>query len=192
MLGPFERWRSARVQRGGSAAKDATDAGAELVDEVSSYLEMAASGPVEATDKGGSSAKTILLPYGRSTASIRALEVTVELFAALPVNVRVMHVRERQLTQVGPVDCETGAEAAACVDEAVARLRCHGIAATGVIREGGHDIVANLILAEAKQMDASVIVVGARPRHALITMIAGSTTRPVLRQADCPVLLVHP
>jgi len=168
-----------------------TTAAADLVKEVSAYLETTAQHATE-SENGGSSAKPILLPYGNSAASECALQATIDLFAALPIRVRVLHVRETEFTYVGPVAQETEEEAQACAADAVARLRCHGITASSVVRHGGKHVLPSLILTEAHQIGASVIVLGARPRHALATLIAGSTSKPVLRQADCPVLLVHP
>lgn len=166
-------------------------AAADLVKEVSAYLESTAEHePV--TDNGGSSAKPILLPYGNSAAAECALRATVDLFAALPIRVRVLHVRETEFTYVGPIAQETEDEAQACAAAAVAKLRCHGITATSVVRRGGKHVISSLILSEAQQIGASVIVLGARPRRTLVTMIAGSISRPVLRHAECPVLLVHP
>lgn len=168
-----------------------TTAAADLVKEVSAYLESAAEREA-VTENGGSSAKPILLPYGQTASAACALQATVELFAALPIRVRVLHVRETEFTYVGPIAQESEDEAESCAADAVARLRCHGITATSVVRRGGKHIISSLILSEAQQIGASVIVLGARPRPTLVTMLAGSISRPVLRQAECPVLLVHP
>ena len=168
-----------------------TTAAADLVNEVSAYLESTAQHEPE-TENGGSEGLPILLPYSSTASGECALRATINLFAALPIRVRVLHVRETEFTYAGPIAQETEEEAQSCAAQAVAVLRNHGITATAVVRRGGKHVIASLILSEAQQTGAGVIVLGARPRHALVTMLVGSISRPVLRQADCPVLLVHP
>jgi universal stress protein A len=52
----------------------------------------------------------------------------------------------------------------------------------------GH--AAQQVVAEAKESRADLIVVGAHPRSLLGTILFGSTTEFVIRNAACPVLSV--
>lgn len=196
--------RDARLVRPGSAPRcsappaprvdrnvDVASASGQLVTEVTGYLERAAQGPRVVPGNGGSPIGLILLPIGRSAAAGYALRAVIDLFSALPVRVHVLHVIKKRFTRAGPVDDETHEAATACLEAATARLKCSGISATGVVRTGDHDSLANLMLAEAQRSGAGLIVLGARPRGVLTSMIAGSTSREVLRETSCPVLMVR-
>jgi nucleotide-binding universal stress UspA family protein len=58
-----------------------------------------------------------------------------------------------------------------------------------VVRRGQ---VSAAIVREAKRADAPLIVMGARGRSAVTSLLLGSTSQAVLRQAATPVLLVPP
>lgn len=177
--------------RGAGLDGDVAGASGQLVQEITAYLEDAWLGSGTTPENGGSSVGEVLLPYGNSAPAACALRALLDLFAALPIRVRVLHVREREITQVGPIDRESRDEATACIETAVAQLRCHGITAIGVLRTGYRDRLANLILTEAQASDSSLIVLGARSRNTLTSMIVGSTSRQVWREATCPVLMVR-
>lgn len=165
--------------------------GDQLVAEVAAYLEQASTEAPCPPNDGGQSKGAILLPYGRSAASGCALDAVVELFAVHTAEVRVLHVQERALTRAGPVDREPYDDAVRFLRTTIAMLRRHGVNATGVLRVGYRDNLAGIILAEAATTEASVIVLGARPRNALTTAFVGSTSREIWRAASCPILLVR-
>jgi len=64
------------------------------------------------------------------------------------------------------------------------RGRC---AVKEVVRQG---IAAEQIVAEAESYHADLLVIGAQPRTRLQTVLLGSTTELVIRNAPCPVLSV--
>jgi nucleotide-binding universal stress UspA family protein len=67
------------------------------------------------------------------------------------------------------------------------QLRAEGTECTALLVQGP---TAAQILAEAKRVGASMIVMGARPRQPLRILVLGSTSRDVLARADRPVLVV--
>lgn len=162
------------------------------IDEVTAFLSMASHSTRDGDEHGGSSAKPILLPYRQSPAADSALQATIDLFAAMPIRVHVLHIREWQLTRAGPVDRETKNEAWRCTDKAIAQLQCHGIRATGGVQYARPHTVADHIVTAAHELAANIIVLGTRRRRPLLTLLVGSTTYSVLRRANCPVLLAHP
>lgn len=168
------------------------DSGGLLVDEVAAFLESASLHSTPAAENGGAPSNLVLLPYGKCAAADHALNAVVALFGALPIRVRVLHLAQQKVHLI-PHDDGAGAdgESTACVETAVARLRCHGITAVGVVRSGLRRTLPDLILTEAESSGAGVIVMGARRRHGLATAVAGSTSRVVLREATCPVLMVR-
>lgn len=164
---------------------------ADLDEELASLLSAAWQDTAERVEHGGSSGRPVLLPYRSSASADGALDATISLFAASSVRVRVLHVWEWQLTRAGPIDRETRADATASTTQAVTRLRRNGVSAEGVVRYARHDRVHHQVLAEARAIGASIIVLGARRRAPLLVSL-GRTTRSVLRQAACPVLLARP
>jgi nucleotide-binding universal stress UspA family protein len=73
------------------------------------------------------------------------------------------------------------------VREAAASLREAGIAATGLTVEGPP---AKEILAQAKALDADMIIVGSHGFGAVFRLLLGSVSEKVLEKAACPVLIV--
>jgi nucleotide-binding universal stress UspA family protein len=73
------------------------------------------------------------------------------------------------------------------VDDAVEQLRQGGASARGLIRLG---VAAEVILAIADEVDASLIVMGARRVPSLAEMLLGSVSHQVVRRSRRPVLFV--
>jgi nucleotide-binding universal stress UspA family protein len=71
---------------------------------------------------------------------------------------------------------------------AVAEKR--GIAASRLLIRGRRSVAEELAM-RAMDEGADLIVVGTNPRGALEKLILGSTSRALLNQAECPVLVVH-
>jgi nucleotide-binding universal stress UspA family protein len=67
------------------------------------------------------------------------------------------------------------------------RLAAAGLTTTALLIEGPS---AEKIAAEARRLDCGLIVVGAHQRGLLGTWLHGSTSRELLRDAPCPVLVV--
>ena len=73
------------------------------------------------------------------------------------------------------------------IQEAAADAREAGIKATGLLVQGPP---AKMILKEAADLDADMIVVGSHGFGAVLGLLLGSVSKTVLRKADCPVLVV--
>ncbi len=75
------------------------------------------------------------------------------------------------------------------VDDVAARLKARGISAEGVVKEGN---AGKVIIEEAKEWDADLIVVGAHGLSGLETLIMGNVARHVVDHAPCSVEVVRP
>lgn len=103
--------------------------------------------------------------------------------------VRVLHLRLREVSGFSWYARETGSEAAFVADAAVFDLRMAGLAAGGDVRYAAVDRVAEAILAEAKAFDADLIVLGGPTRGELLARLFGSVTLRVIRRSRCPVIV---
>ena len=79
----------------------------------------------------------------------------------------------------------------ALVDELVADLRRRGIAASGKVRSGMYDDVADDIVDEAETSGAGLIAMSCRPRSRLRYAFTGSVSQAVIMRAGCPVMVVR-
>jgi|GEM_PF-6388804 len=75
------------------------------------------------------------------------------------------------------------------VNDVVAGLKARGISAEGVVKEGN---AGKVIIEEAKEWDADLIVVGAHGISGLETLIMGNVARHVVDHAPCSVEVVRP
>ena len=103
--------------------------------------------------------------------------------------VRVLHLRERELAGHAFYSRETRDEASFAAESAVFDLRMDGFAAGGGVRHAVVDRVAQAILAEAETFGADLIVLGKPRRGELKTRLLGSVTMRVLRRSACPVIV---
>ena len=134
----------------------------------------------------------ILVALDHSAVSEHVLAAAKELAAMSKAEVWVLHLREREvIAQMGDVPSETGGEATATVDAAVKELTGLGVEAHGEIRNTTFGHAAREIMADAKEHDVNVIVMGSRGRGDLAGAILGSTAHKVIHLADRPVLVVR-
>src|SRR6266550_1939374 len=89
------------------------------------------------------------------------------------------------------VPAETGDEATQGVDRAVKELTGLGVEAHGEVRNTTFGHAAREIMADAKEHDVNVIVMGSRGRGDLAGVVLGSTAHKVIHLADRPVLVVR-
>ncbi len=68
-----------------------------------------------------------------------------------------------------------------------AEIEAAGLQATALLVEGAY---ADKIVQEAKRLGAGLIMLGSHQRSTVGEWLLGSTSRDVLRQAPCPVLVV--
>jgi nucleotide-binding universal stress UspA family protein len=142
-------------------------------------------GPILTVGPGGKvpphgSIRRILTPIDFSESSRENLSFAVDLAAKAKAEVIAVHILER------PPEEGQGQATSALCDwvPPEARTRC---TVREVVREGKP---AERIIAEAQTSRADLIVLGARPRSSLGTLVFGSTTEAVIRTAPCPVLSV--
>jgi nucleotide-binding universal stress UspA family protein len=134
----------------------------------------------------------ILVALDHSAVSQHVLAAAKELASMSKAKVWVLHLREREvIAQMGDVPSETGDEATAVVDGAVKELNGLGVEAQGEVRNTTFGHAAREIMADAKEHDVNVIVMGSRGRGDLAGAILGSTAHKVIHLADRPVLVVR-
>ena len=120
--------------------------------------------------------------------SQNALEL-VKNVATDATQVRALHLRERELSGYRWYSRETSNEASLVADAAVFEFRMAGLAAGGGVRHAVVDRVAEGILAEAREWDADLIVLGSPRRGEVTARLFGSVTQRVLQRSACPVIV---
>jgi nucleotide-binding universal stress UspA family protein len=124
--------------------------------------------------------------------SDHVLAAAKELASMSKAKVWVLHLREREvIAQMGDVPSETEDEATQAVNGAVKELTGLGVEAHGEVRDTTFGHAAREIMADAKEHDVNVIVMGSRGRGDLAGAILGSTAHKVIHLADRPVLVVR-
>jgi nucleotide-binding universal stress UspA family protein len=76
-------------------------------------------------------------------------------------------------------------------DDLLTYLSCHGITATLHIMDTRSRSVPEALLADARELDANLLVLGGYSRHRLREVIMGGVTRHLLVESDIPVMMVH-
>ena len=134
----------------------------------------------------------ILVALDHSAVSDHVLAAAKELASMSKAKVWVLHLREREvIAQMGDVPAETSDEATQAVNGAVKELTGLGVEAHGEVRDTTFGHAAREIMADAKEHDVNVIVMGSRGRGDLAGAILGSTAHKVIHLADRPVLVVR-
>jgi nucleotide-binding universal stress UspA family protein len=134
----------------------------------------------------------LLVALDHSDISPRVLAAAKDLASLSKGKVWVLHLREREvIAQLGDVPSESDKEAQQAVIDGVDMLKQAGIDADGEIRNTTFGHAAREILADAKEHDAGVIVMGSRGRGDLAGTVLGSTAHKVIHLTDRPVLVVR-
>ncbi len=134
----------------------------------------------------------ILVAMDHSEMSHRAMLAARDLATLSKGEVRVLHLREREAGTRGlSVMDETPWDAQNVVTAAVEALTRAGVKAQGEVRQTVYGYAAREIVADAKDHDADIIVMGSRGRGDLAGMILGSTAHQVIHLTDRPVLVVR-
>lgn len=165
---------------------------ADLMEEISSYLESQPAEPGPATGAQGWSPPPvrILLPHSGSEESGCSLEAAVQFAQLMAAEVRVVHVREYDICRGARFFLDSQEEAVRLTLDAVSRLRRRGVAATGIVRNAPRGAVPDAILEEASDSKVSLIFLGAHHRR-FVDFLFPNVVRRVLRKAACPVLVVR-
>jgi nucleotide-binding universal stress UspA family protein len=134
----------------------------------------------------------VLVAVDHSDVAQRALAAARELALLSKGEVWVLHLREREvIAQMGDVPSESAAEAGSPVSAAVEELTKAGVTAHGEVRNTTYGHAAREIMADAKEHDVGLIVMGTRGRSELTGLVVGSTAHKVIHLADRPVLVVR-
>ena len=134
----------------------------------------------------------VLVAVDHSDVAQRALAAARDLALLSKGEVWVLHLREREvIAQMGDVPSESATDAESPVSAAVEALTKAGVNAHGEVRNTTFGHAAREILADAKEHDVGVIVMGTRGRSELTGLVVGSTAHKVIHLADRPVLVVR-
>ena len=142
----------------------------------------------------------ILVPFDGSPTSEQALKEAAGLALKLGAQVRLLHIIDPLTHAVGFVRPEVyrsdflpaamkGAEA--MLRKACEQLTAQGIQAETRLLENLDAQVATLVIDEARQWGAGLIVLGTQGRRGLTRMFLGSDAEQIARTAPVPVLLVR-
>ncbi len=146
----------------------------------------------------------ILVPIDGSPTSNRGLEEAIGLASEQKAKICLLHVVD-ELVVTGGADgmmyvppsyieefiwaMRTGGKK--LLTRAEARVRKRGIEVETVLLETVGRRVADLIIKQAKQWRADVIVLGTHGRRGISRVVMGSDAEMVLRETPVPVLLVR-
>ena len=134
----------------------------------------------------------LLVAVDHSEVSARVLDAAKDLASLSKGKVWVLHLREKEvIAQMGDVPSESDAEADEAVKEGVDLLRQAGIEAVGEVRPTTFGHAAREIVADAKEHDAGVIIMGSRGRGDFAGALLGSTAHKVIHLADRPVMVIR-
>jgi nucleotide-binding universal stress UspA family protein len=134
----------------------------------------------------------ILAAIDHSEISDRVLAAARDLALLAKGQVWVLHLQEREvIPRMGLVRTESDQAVEDEVTAAVEKLTKEGVTAHGIIRDTIYGHAAKEIMADAKEHDTGVIVMGSRGRGDLTGAILGSTAHKVIHLSDRPVLVVR-
>lgn len=140
--------------------------------------------------------KTILCPVDFSPGSERAAEQAALLAKATGASIELLHVYQIPMVVLPEGVVTTDAEfvtkltdhAQRQLDTLRDKLLAHGVSVSTRLIQGEP---VPTILARAKEMAASLMVLGTHGHGGFKRLILGSTTERVVRQSPIPVLSVH-
>ena len=136
----------------------------------------------------------VLVAVDDFSKSDTVLDLVKNVAAEGVTEVRALHLRVRELSGFRWVSPETRDQASFVSEAATFELRMVGLAAGGTVRHAVVDRVAQGILAEAKDFDAQLIVLGRPRRGEVLARLFGSVTQRVIQRSSCPVIVAprHP
>jgi nucleotide-binding universal stress UspA family protein len=144
---------------------------------------------------GGQSLQRILVPVGSNGQADQALALAAQFSAGSGGQLRLIHVRiaEPPLPGSGTFYWETNRQATAVLERALTSVWAYGVPASGVVVDAFRRRAARAVAAEARAWRAEVMVVARRRRRAraISALLLGSLSDQLMREAGCPVLVVH-
>jgi ACDE family multidrug resistance protein len=176
-----------RASRAGAVV--APDDGAAAVDTVTAPSEefLAVGAIAPAGDR-----MPIVLAIDAGPAAHAAMAKAIELAMDRSAPVDVLHVQEIEVVGDAAIDGESLDQARDFVNARLADLRAGGVVATGhVLRSvADHASIGRLIAEYAARVGAALIVIGEPTNGAFARMLDGSSSRQLLADAPCDVLVV--
>jgi nucleotide-binding universal stress UspA family protein len=142
--------------------------------------------------------KTILTPVDFSPATSHVIDAAIELAHAVNGKVVLLHANQPPtVTADYGLAVENVQEIVSVTEKAsnqqlehlLRKLSDRGVDATTVSLNGS---AVATIVAQARQLEASYIVMGSHGHTALYDLLVGSTTHGVLKKSPCPVVIVPP
>lgn len=141
----------------------------------------------------------ILVPVDGSEASMLGLNEAIKIAKAQGSKLRLVNIVNELILDYG---YSPGVYAANLIesliktgkgvlDAAEAAVRREGVKAETILLESIGGAAADLILAQAQEWSADLIVMGTHGRRGLARMAMGSDAEQVVRAASVPVLLVR-
>ena len=143
--------------------------------------------------------KKILVPIDGSEISTQGLKEAIELAKSQHSQIRLFHIANDRIVDSGDGDSSYGGQVIECAREngqkvlsgAVILARRHGLEVETVLVESIGGPAAAMIITEAREWPADLIVMGTHGRRGLRRLAMGSDAESVVRDTQAPVLLVH-
>jgi nucleotide-binding universal stress UspA family protein len=141
----------------------------------------------------------ILVPVDGSATAQRGLEEAMALAGRLGSSLRLLHVVDARLLMMDvsmtmpPQQLLDDWQAAGerVLADALSEVRAKGVPVDGVVRTDPAMRVCDVIVKEAHDCGAGLIVMGTHGRRGLRRLALGSDAELVLRESPVPVLLVR-
>jgi len=140
----------------------------------------------------------ILVPVDGSPTSSRGLDEAIRLAKMAGGRIRLVHVVDGLVLSTGlelascdvvGILTEAGAE---MLSAAKATVEASGIAVDTFLSEAFNERVCDVVVAQARQWNADVIVIGTHGRRGIGRLLIGSDAEQIVRAAPVPVLVVRP
>lgn len=141
--------------------------------------------------------KRILVPVDGSPTSTRGLDEAIRLAKLTGAGIRLVHVLDRFVLAAGGATYtadvfgllrEGGEE---ILQQMKARVAASGIDVTTYISEPLAGRLCDVVIDQAKDYDADLIVLGTHGRRGVGRLLLGSGAEQILRTVTVPVLLVR-
>jgi len=140
----------------------------------------------------------IMVPVDGSETSRKALQEAIKLAQLFHARLKLVHVVEnaRVFDAEGMVDYAALREVATkggelILSRAKEMAEQAGVAAETALLESGGDRNENVIVSDARQWLAELIVIGTHGRSGISRLLFGSVAEGVVRGATMPVLLIR-
>lgn len=144
--------------------------------------------------------KNILVPVDGSDTSTAGLQEAIKLAREGQATVRALHVVNSAPIAfpyspaaygLGDITARLLQEGKALLQQAEQLVRAQGLKVNSVLLETSTDNTGQLIVAQAKDWPADLIVMGTHGRRGLGRVVLGSEAEYVVRHTPVPVLLVR-